>query len=163
MADVVPPDVRSRMMAGIRNKNTRPELAIRKALHRKGLRYRLHAKDVPGKPDILFPRYRAAVLVHGCFWHGHDCALFRLPENRREFWKAKIERNQERDRVVLDRLAAAGWRTLTIWECSIRGRSAIGLEETVLRAADWIRDGVFCEFRFNPATDSDLKPAGIPI
>lgn len=128
------------MMAGIRSKNTRPEIAIRTALHRAGLRYRLHAKDVPGKPDMVFPRFRAAVFVHGCFWHGHDCPLFRLPENRREFWKSKIDRNRSRDAEVIAKLSASGWRTLTIWECSIRGRGTIGLDETARIAAAWVRN-----------------------
>jgi len=138
--DIVDPATRSRMMAGIRSKNTRPEIAIRTALHRAGLRYRLHAKDVPGKPDMVFPRFRAAVFVHGCFWHGHDCPLFRLPENRREFWKSKIDRNRSRDAEVIAKLSASGWRTLTIWECSIRGRGTIGLDETARIAAAWVRN-----------------------
>ncbi len=86
MPDIVDAQTRSRMMAGIRSTNTRPELAIRKALHAAGFRYRLHPRDVPGKPTWRLPRYRAAVFVHGCFWHGHDCPLFRLPDTRREFW-----------------------------------------------------------------------------
>ena len=94
MPDIVDSATRSRMMAGIRSTNTRPELAIRKALHAAGFRYRLHPRDVPGKPDMAFARYRAAVFVNGCFWHGHDCPLFRLPDTRREFWSAKIERNR---------------------------------------------------------------------
>ena len=92
------------MMAGIRSTNTRPELAIRKALHAAGFRYRLHPRDVPGKPDMAFARYRAAVFVNGCFWHGHDCPLFRLPDTRRDFWTAKIERNRQRDAEVRQQL-----------------------------------------------------------
>lgn len=139
MADVVSPEVRSRMMAGIRSTNTRPEIAIRRALHAKGLRFRLHAANVPGKPDLVLPKYRAAVFVHGCFWHGHDCPLFRLPATRPEFWQAKIDRNRTRDAVVAASLRQTGWRQLLIWECAMRGRSRIGLEATADRATAWIR------------------------
>ena len=111
------------MMAGIRGRNTRPELVIRKALHARGFRYRLHVAGLPGKPDIVLPRFRAVIFVHGCFWHGHDCPLFRLPATRSEFWEAKISRNRERDREVLGALKTTGWRCLTVWECAIRGPS----------------------------------------
>jgi DNA mismatch endonuclease (patch repair protein) len=126
------------MMSGIRAKNTRPELALRKALHARGFRYRLHSAGVPGKPDIVLPRYRAAVFVHGCFWHGHDCHLFRLPGTRTDFWQEKIGRNQIRDAVVTGELAEQGWRQLAIWECAIRGRTKIGLEAAVDQAVAWL-------------------------
>lgn len=143
MPDVVDPITRSRMMAGIRSKNTDPEMQIRKGLHGKGLRFRLHLKDVPGKPDMVFPKYRAAVFVHGCFWHGHDCPLFKMPRTRQEFWSAKIERNRARDRVVQQQLGEAGWRSMTVWECAIRGPGRLGLETTVDSIADWLpRTGV---------------------
>ncbi len=100
MPDIVAPAVRSRMMAGIRGRNTKPEIFIRKALHARGFRYRLHPRAVPGVPDFTLPRWRAAVFVHGCFWHGHDCPLFRLPGTRPDFWLAKIERNRARDAEV---------------------------------------------------------------
>jgi DNA mismatch endonuclease, patch repair protein len=137
--DIVDSATRSRMMAGIRSTNTRPELTIRKALHAAGFRYRLHSRDVPGKPDMAFARYRAAVFVNGCFWHGHDCPLFRLPDTRREFWSAKIERNRQRDAKVRQQLETAGWRSMTVWECAIRGRGAPGLASVVTRAAAWLR------------------------
>lgn len=127
------------MMAGIRGTNTKPELAIRRGLHAMGLRFRLHAKDVPGRPDLVLPRFRAAVFIHGCFWHGHDCGLFRMPGTRREFWEAKIARNRDRDIEVASALEGIGWRRLTIWECAIRGRSSIGLVETLQQSARWIR------------------------
>lgn len=141
MPDIVDARTRSRMMAGIRSANTRPELAIRKALHAAGFRYRLHPRNVPGKPDMVFTRYRAAVFVNGCFWHGHDCPLFRLPDTRREFWSVKIERNRKRDAEVRRQLREAGWRTLTVWECAIRGRKALGLPSVVTRASAWLRSG----------------------
>ena len=138
MADVVDVATRSRMMSGIRGRDTGPERLIRSALHRLGFRFRLHAKSVPGRPDLVLPRYGAAVFVHGCFWHGHDCSLFRLPGTRRQFWRAKIRRNAERDAEVALQLEQLGWRHLTIWECAFRGPGQIGVEETVRRAARWI-------------------------
>ncbi|MFS8042785.1 very short patch repair endonuclease [Xanthobacter sp. AM33] len=138
MPDVVDPVTRSRMMAGIRGKNTRPELAIRKRLHALGYRYRLHPGDVPGKPDFVLPRYRAAVFVHGCFWHGHDCALFRIPGTRTDFWRSKIESNRARDVRVAMNLGAAHWRQLTIWECSFRGRGSITLEKVIDETVRWL-------------------------
>lgn len=125
-------------MSGIRGRDTGPERLIRGALHRLGFRFRLHAKSVPGRPDLVLPRYGAAVFVHGCFWHGHDCSLFHLPGTRRSFWRAKIGRNAERDAEVAVQLEQQGWRQLTIWECAFRGPGRIGVEETVRRAARWI-------------------------
>lgn len=136
------------MMSGIRSRNTRPECAIRKALHRAGFRYRLHAAKVPGKPDMVFARYRAAVFVHGCFWHGHDCPAFRLPATRTEFWAAKIAANQKRDAVVAEQLTAAGWRRAVVWECAIRGKNRLGLERTVDAIIQWLRsDDPWLELR----------------
>jgi DNA mismatch endonuclease (patch repair protein) len=109
-ADVVTPEVRSRMMAGIKGKDTKPELVIRSALHRAGFRFRLHYKNMPGRPDLVFPRYRAVVFVHGCFWHGHDCHLFRWPSTREEFWREKIGRNVARDSQQTSTLLDTGWR-----------------------------------------------------
>jgi DNA mismatch endonuclease (patch repair protein) len=129
------------MMAGIRSTNTRPEIVIRRALHANGFRYRLHSRKVPGKPDMVFPRYRAAVFINGCFWHGHDCHLFRLPGTRPDFWAAKIARNRARDAKVKQELHEAGWRALTIWECAIRGREAQGLGTVVTSASAWLRCG----------------------
>jgi DNA mismatch endonuclease (patch repair protein) len=136
MVDVVSPAERSRMMAGIKSKNTKPELALRHALHAKGLRYRLHSKSVPGKPDLVFPRYRAAVFINGCFWHGHDCRYFKMPATRTEFWEKKITANKARDIVVTARLKEEGWRQLTVWECSLRDKgSATSVASDV---ANWL-------------------------
>lgn len=137
MADVVDPATRSRMMSGIRGKNTRPELLIRKALHARGFRYRLHC-DLPGKPDICLPKHRAVIFVHGCFWHGHGCHLFKWPSTRPEFWRAKIERNTEVDRVAEGRLAEDGWRVAVIWECALKGRERLPLEDVISTCADWL-------------------------
>ncbi len=105
-------------MSGIRGKNTKPELLIRSELHKAGFRYRLHRKDLPGRPDLVFSRHRAVLFVHGCFWHQHDCHLFKWPSTRPEFWREKIEGNLERDRKQYAELQNAGWRIATIWECA---------------------------------------------
>lgn len=137
MADVVDPATRSRMMSGIWGKNTRPELLIRKALHARGFRYRLHC-DLPGKPDICLPKHRAVIFIHGCFWHGHGCHLFKWPSTRPEFWRAKIERNREVDGVAEERLSEAGWRVAVIWECALKGRERLPLEDVISTCADWL-------------------------
>ena len=129
------------MMAGIRSRNTRPELAVRRALHARGFRYRLHMQGLPGKPDMVFRKYSAVILIHGCFWHGHDCPLFRLPGTRTDFWKEKIDRNRERDVEVRVSLESAGWRCLTIWECAMRGRERWKFERLIGAAAAWLETG----------------------
>jgi DNA mismatch endonuclease (patch repair protein) len=120
MVDAVNPATRSRMMSGIRAKNTRPELFIRKGLHALGFRFRLHRRDIPGKPDIVLPKYRALVVVHGCFWHGHDCRYFKLPATNTEFWDRKIDQNRQRDRRNLTLQLNDGWRCIVVWECAVR-------------------------------------------
>ncbi|EIP96539.1 DNA mismatch endonuclease Vsr [Opitutaceae bacterium TAV1] len=139
MTDIVNKATRSRMMSGIRGENTKPEIRIRQLLHRDGFRFRLHGRDLPGKPDIVLPRYRAVVFVHGCFWHGHDCHLFRLPGTRRAFWTAKIGRNRIRDDENVAGLLVLGWRVATIRECALKGRTRL-LETTVAsHLAVWLR------------------------
>lgn len=110
------------MMAGIGPANTKPEMIIRRGLHALGLRYRLHAKELPGKPDLVFPARKTMILVQGCFWHGHACHLFRWPGTREEFWRTKIAGNIARDRKVREQLLAMGWRVLEVWECTLKGR-----------------------------------------
>lgn len=139
MADIVDSATRSRMMAGIRAKNTKPEVIVRSLLHRAGFRFRLHAKHLPGKPDIVFRRYKAVVLVHGCFWHGHDCPLFKWPATRPDFWENKIGRNQLNDRRSFELLIEQGWRIAVVWECALRGRER-NLEEVTRQLAAWLRD-----------------------
>src|SRR5690349_2323893 len=107
--DLVDKQTRSRMMSGIRGRDTQPELLIRKSLHKQGFRYRLHYKDLPGKPDLVFPAYKAIILINGCFWHGHQCHLFKWPATRREFWKTKITANQTRDARNLSTYSELGW------------------------------------------------------
>lgn len=137
--DIVSSATRSRMMSGIRNKNTKPEMIIRSALHREGFRFRLHRKDLPGHPDLVLPRYNAIVFVHGCFWHGHNCHLFRLPSARQEFWEEKIGENRTRDQRQHTALLEAGWRVATLWECALKGRTRVPLPEVVTTCSFWLK------------------------
>ena len=147
-ADTVTPEVRSRMMAGIRGSDTKLELAIRSALHRRGFRFRLRRRDLPGKPDLVFPKHRAVIFVHGCFWHGHDCHLFRWPRTREEFWRNKITSNAARDRRQRSALLEAGWRVATIWECTLKGRGRLPVGVITDRCAVWLEsDGTMLEVR----------------
>lgn len=120
MADVVDKATRSRMMSGIRAKNTKPEIFLRQGLHALGFRFRLHAKDIPGKPDIVLPKYRALIVVHGCFWHGHGCRYCKTPSTNTAFWLEKIQGNKLRDERTLQQQVEAGWRVLVVWECALR-------------------------------------------
>jgi DNA mismatch endonuclease (patch repair protein) len=129
------------MMSGIRSRNTRPELQIRKGLHALGFRFRLHDRTLAGSPDLVFKQYRAVIFVHGCFWHGHGCHLFKTPRTRPDFWSQKIARNRARDEQVDALLAALGWRRLTIWECALRGKFGLGTDEVLRQAAEWIQAG----------------------
>ncbi|WP_342359018.1 very short patch repair endonuclease [Terrarubrum flagellatum] len=142
MADVVTPDVRSRMMAGIKGKNTKPELIIRRGLHAKGFRFRLHDRKLPGKPDLVFPKHCAVIFVHGCFWHGHDCHLFKWPKTREDFWRAKITRNRQVDFNASQALRKAGWRECTVWECALKGRRQQPVEATIRECCTWLQSKV---------------------
>jgi DNA mismatch endonuclease (patch repair protein) len=127
------------MMAGIRGKNTKPEMLVRKALHARGFCYRLHSPGAPGRPDLILPKYRAVIFVHGCFWHGHDCPAFKIPGTRPEFWTAKISRNRERDREVAEELLKKKWRRLTVWECTMRGRGRLDFDVMINSIAGWLK------------------------
>lgn len=117
--DTTTPEKRSRVMAAVRSKNTRPEMAVRRVLHGAGLRYRLHDARLPGKPDIVLPRHRTAVFVHGCLWHAHGCPNTRVPQSNTEYWSTKLARNAARDAEHTVALRAAGWTVAVIWECDI--------------------------------------------
>jgi DNA mismatch endonuclease (patch repair protein) len=118
--DVYSPEKRSQVMAKVRSINTGPELIVRRRLHALGFRFRLHAKDLPGKPDIVLPRYRSVIFVHGCFWHSHvECSKAKLPVSNKEFWRKKIARNVERDEQACLLLKQRGWRVFVLWECAI--------------------------------------------
>lgn len=144
MADVVDRETRSRMMAGIRSKNTRPEMLIRRGLHAEGFRYRLHKGGLPGKPDLVLLKWNAVVFVHGCFWHVHDCPRFKWPSSREEFWRVKLTRNRARDTESVDSLVALGWRVLIVWECALIGRGCRSPNTIIEEMASWIRS---CEPR----------------
>lgn len=136
MADIVDAATRSRMMSGIKGKNTKPELVVRRFLHRAGLRFRLHDKRLPGRPDIVLPRHCAIVHVHGCFWHQHSgCRFAYMPASNRAFWQSKLGANAERDRRKDEALRALGWRVFTVWECEAGEAAAL------VRLADVIRSG----------------------
>ncbi len=144
MTDVVDASTRSRMMSGIRGKNTRQEVEIRKRLFALGFRYRLHDKKLPGKPDLVLPRYNAVIFIHGCFWHAHDCYLFQLPASRKAFWKKKLLGNKKRDQANIEKLKGLGWRVLIIWECAFRavGKNRTAeLDRIAAKAAQWLRSG----------------------
>lgn len=136
--DPLTPEQRRMCMSSIRATNTKPEMIVRQGLHALGLRYRLHDRKLPGRPDLVFAGHRALLFVHGCFWHGHNCPLFKLPATRTDFWEAKIAGNRSRDAKALDALNAAGWRNLVVWECSMRGRARLPLDELLGRCFQWI-------------------------
>jgi len=141
MPDVVDRETRSRMMAGIRGKDTQPELVLRRGLHRLGFRYRLHVASLPGKPDLVFPRHYAVIQVNGCFWHCHECHLFKWPGSRVEFWRTKIMRNREKDAEASAALVQAGWRVLTVWECAFKGRTRRKEQDVIADVAAWLVSG----------------------
>jgi len=124
MADVHDKETRSYNMSMIKGKNTKPEMIVRKFLHANGFRYRLHVKDLPGKPDIVLPKYKTVIFVHGCFWHGHaGCVKAALPRTRREWWESKIETNARNDETSQHRLEDRGWKVIVMWECSLHSRT----------------------------------------
>lgn len=128
------------MMAGIKGKDTRPEMVVRRMLHHAGFRYRVHSNKLPGRPDLVLPRYKVAIFVNGCFWHGHEnCHLFRLPKSRTEFWATKIEMNRSRDVLKSEQLLARDWRVLTIWECALKGKVRLDADALLVKAEDFIK------------------------
>ena len=141
MPDIVDAQTRSRMMAGIRGKDTKPETSVRNALHRRGYRYRLHNPKLPGKPDLAFTSKKAVIMVHGCFWHGHGCNLFKWPSTRELFWRKKINRNRDRDSEIQQALESLGLRILVVWECALKGRTRKPFEEVVDGISLWLDKG----------------------
>lgn len=126
-------------MASVGQRDTGPEMRLRRALHRLGLRYRLHDRKLPGTPDLVFPRYKSAVFVHGCFWHVHKgCKFATEPSSRKDFWREKFEANQRRDRQNYDSLLASGWRVLVVWECAIKTRKSFELDELGTQVKNWL-------------------------
>lgn len=119
--DNLTPELRSRHMRGVRREHTKPEMIVRRIAHAMGYRFRLHRKDLPGSPDLVFPRLKKTIFVHGCFWHGHDgCRYATVPKTRTEWWLAKVAKNQERDALAIARLSELGWEAKVVWECETR-------------------------------------------
>lgn len=138
MADIVSPEVRSRMMSRIRSRDTKPELMVRRYLHGLGFRYRLSSRRLPGKPDLTLTKYSAAILVHGCFWHGHKgCRYATVPATRTEFWQSKFDANRERDRKAKSELLEQGWRVAIVWECALK----LNPERTLERVEEFVVTG----------------------
>ena len=125
-------------MASITGKNTKPEIKLRKALHRRGYRYRLHTKYLPGKPDVVLRRYNAVIFINGCFWHGHNCHLFKLPDTNRAYWEEKVKTNRRRDARVVTEIQQLGWRVLTVWECSMNGKRKLETELLLDSVEQWL-------------------------
>jgi DNA mismatch endonuclease (patch repair protein) len=138
MADVHSPKQRSYNMSRVKARDTKPEMLLRRGLHAKGFRYRLHSPGLPGKPDLVLPRHSAVVQVNGCFWHGHNCHLFVLPGTNRTFWTEKIQANRERDERTKARLESQGWRVLTLWECALKGRGHPPIDAVLEEVSSWI-------------------------
>lgn len=139
MVDVLTPAQRRLNMSRIRGKDTKPELLLRRGLHALGFRFRLHRRDLPGRPDLVFPSRRAVIFVHGCFWHGHGCPMCKMPATRPEFWRAKIAGNRSRDQKAVATLKAAGWRVLIVWECALRGPMRLREVDAVARCSMFLR------------------------
>ncbi|PHI18011.1 very short patch repair endonuclease [Lewinellaceae bacterium SD302] len=139
MADIVSRKKRSKMMANIKGQNTKPEILIRKSLFKLGYRYTLHNRKLPSKPDIYLAKYQVVILVNGCFWHVHDCHLFKLPKTRTEFWQEKLSKNISRDLLNFDKLRKLGFRVAIVWECSLKGKFKLELEDIVNRLDDFIK------------------------
>ena len=141
MTDVLTPEQRRYNMSRVRGRDTKPEMALRRGLHAQGLRFRLHCRTLPGRPDLVFPKHGAVIFVHGCFWHGHDCPMFRLPQTRTEFWREKIMTNRKRDERAVRSLRSQGWRVLTVWECALRGSGRLPADDVLFQCRDFVLDG----------------------
>jgi DNA mismatch endonuclease (patch repair protein) len=138
MVDIVDSKTRSKMMSGIKGKNTRPEIIIRKRLHALGYRFRIHRRDLPGSPDVVLPKYKAVILINGCYWHGHNCRLFKWSKTRSEFWRQKIIGNIQRDERNLVQLRKLGWRICVVWECETKGVGEERLDNVVSSLVAWL-------------------------
>ncbi|MGB8700479.1 MAG: very short patch repair endonuclease [Thermosynechococcaceae cyanobacterium] len=137
MTDRLSPQRRSALMSRVTSKDTTPELSVRQRLHRLGYRYRLHRKDLPGKPDLTFGRSRKAIFIHGCFWHGHEgCRFGRLPKSNLDYWQPKLERNMQRDRANAERLREAGWDILVLWQCELKD-----IDGAIAKLVAFLEDG----------------------
>lgn len=138
--DVLTLEQRRLNMSRIRSRDTTPEMLIRKGLHAAGFRFRLHQRQLPGRPDLVLTRYRTAVFINGCFWHSHGCHISRIPDTRQGYWKPKLTRNAQRDRDALEALHASGWRVVRVWECALRGRTRLPEGSALKQISDFIRN-----------------------
>lgn len=146
MADILTVEQRRKCMSSIRRENTAPELLLRSALHKAGLRYRLHDKNLPGSPDIVFPKFHAVLFVHGCYWHSHGCYKSSRPKSQRNFWINKFKTNQERDARNIKLLQEQGWRVIIVWECALKGKTSLPISKTVEAIKKWLHsDSAFNE------------------
>ncbi len=141
MVDIVSASTRSKLMSGIRSKNTKIEVVLRKALFARGLRYRKNVQTLPGKPDIVVPKWKAVIFINGCFWHMHNCKLFKMPETRRDFWEEKIQGNRARDEKNKEKLLSLGWRIAIVWECALRGKNEQKTAEVADALLLWLSSG----------------------
>ena len=134
MTDVHDKKTRSYNMSRVKNKDTKPEMLVRRFLHQKGFRYKLHDKSLPGKPDLVLPRYKVAIFIHGCFWHGHkECKYFTVPQTRTEWWQNKIEGNARNDQKAVKALKSAGWKVVIIWACQLKPLKIEATQRKLLR------------------------------
>lgn len=142
--DTISPEKRSWTMSRIKGKDTKPELLVRKFLYSNGYRYRVNVSTLPGKPDIVLKKYRTAIFIHGCFWHGHECLQGRVPKSHQEFWTAKFQRNHERDIRVRQELKELGWNTLVVWECQLKPKVR---EQTLNEILYWLNEAYLHIYR----------------
>ena len=138
MADVLTPEQRQKCMSSVKRENTSPEIILRSCLHKAGFRYRLHNKCLPGSPDIVLSRYRAVILVHGCFWHSHGCYKSSIPKSRHSFWKNKLQTNRERDERNIQSLNEQDWRVMVVWQCALSGKQAYSSNLILSFVKDWL-------------------------
>jgi DNA mismatch endonuclease (patch repair protein) len=134
------PNIRSKMMAAVKNKNTAPEINVRKALFAKGMRYKLHNKKLPGNPDLVFAKHKAVIFINGCFWHMHNCRLMQIPQTNQQFWIDKLNKNAYRDEMNLAKLQEIGWRVKVIWLCELKNKKTFYSEEQVDETVRWIKE-----------------------
>lgn len=136
--DTVGKEIRSKIMSSVGRKNTGPEMALRYSLYRCGIRYRLHDKKLPGSPDLSLPKFHAAIFVHGCFWHAHNCEFSSTPSSRKEYWVPKFEVNKSRDKRKIDALLKNGWRILVLWECALKRNSRFEFDDVLSMIVSWL-------------------------
>ncbi|MVT52581.1 DNA mismatch endonuclease Vsr [Bradyrhizobium yuanmingense] len=139
--DILTTAERSRRMASVRQRDTQPELIVRTILHKQGFRFRVNQRHLPGSPDIVLPRWRVVIFVHGCFWHMHKCSLFRLPQTRSDWWMQKLKLNRKRDRKAIRDANASGWRAIVVWQCAIKGKHRREIDDLARLLARAIRKG----------------------